>query len=260
MIDLALDIGNTRCKLSNEKSVFRVPHQKSDFTSLLPEILRDFQAEGEQCTWWIASVNRTIFRNVTDWIAQNRPADRVNVLNALNVPIQVDVEFPEKVGVDLLLSAITANEIRDPGRPAIVVDLGTVAKVDLVDENGVFRGGAFAPGLRMGALAMEQQTDALPELDVMEMLHRMETHGIPSVAQNTIAAMQAGLFWGMVGTIRELATRTASTLTIPPEVFLTGGGAKTVRDALGDGFTYVDEMVMKGIWTTIRKLNRDGGR
>ncbi|MDO4857145.1 MAG: type III pantothenate kinase [Thermoguttaceae bacterium] len=254
MISIALDIGNTRCKLSDEKSVFRVPHQDSDFTASFPEILQTLHADEKPCEWWIASVNRNIFRKVTEWLAQNRPGDRVNVLNALNVPIQVDVEFPEKVGVDLLLSAITANEIRDPGRPAIIVDLGTVAKVDLVDENGVFRGGAFAPGLRMGALAMEQQTDALPELDVMEMLHRMETHGIPSVAQNTIAAMQAGLFWGMVGTIRELTARTASTLAIPPQIFLTGGGAKTVRDALGEGFTYVDEMVMKGIWTTIRKL------
>ncbi|MBQ6107676.1 MAG: type III pantothenate kinase [Thermoguttaceae bacterium] len=254
MISIALDIGNTRCKLSDEKSVFRVPHQDSDFTASFPEILQTLHADGKPCEWWIASVNRNIFRKVTEWLAQNRPGDRVNVLNALNVPIQVDVEFPEKVGVDLLLSAITANEIRDPGRPAIIVDLGTVAKVDLVDENGVFRGGAFAPGLRMGAVAMDQQTDALPEIDVMEMLHRMETHGIPSVAQNTIAAMQAGLFWGMVGTIRELTARTASTLAIPPQIFLTGGGAKTVRDALGEGFTYVDEMVMKGIWTTIRKL------
>ena len=215
MISIALDIGNTRCKLSDEKSVFRVPHQDSDFTASFPEILQTLHADGKPCEWWIASVNRNIFRKVTEWLAQNRPGDRVNVLNALNVPIQVDVEFPEKVGVDLLLSAITANEIRDPGRPAIIVDLGTVAKVDLVDENGVFRGGAFAPGLRMGAVAMDQQTDALPEIDVMEMLHRMETHGIPSVAQNTIAAMQAGLFWGMVGTIRELTARTASTLAIP---------------------------------------------
>jgi len=255
MINLALDIGNTRCKFSDGARISAVPHQNPDFTSLFPEVLAGFQTGAESCEWWIASVNRDVFRKVTDWIAKNRPADHVNVLNALNVPIQVDVEFPEKVGVDLLLSAITANEIRDPARPAIIVDLGTVAKVDLVDENGVFRGGAFAPGLRMSAIAMEQQTDALPEIDVSEMLRRMETHGIPTLARNTIAAMQAGLFWGMVGTIRELTARTAATLAIPPQIFLTGGGAKTVRDALGDGFTYVEEMVMKGIWTTIKKTN-----
>ncbi|MDO4425055.1 MAG: type III pantothenate kinase, partial [Planctomycetia bacterium] len=108
------------------------------------------------------------------------------------------------------------------------------------------------PGLRMSALAMEQQTDALPEVDIMEMLNSMTAEEISSVGRNTQEAIRAGLFWGTVGTIRELTAQTTSGLAIPPEVYLTGGGARIIRDALGEGFFYVDEMVMKGIRTTIR--------
>lgn len=252
MLPLALDIGNTRCKFSDGERVAVVSHQKEAFLSRFPDALEMFPGHDKPCEWWIASVNRPVLRKVREWIEKNRPQDVVRGLTFENIPIKIEVDFPEKVGVDRLLAAVTANEIRDPFRPAIVVDLGTAVKVDLVDENGIFRGGAIAPGLRMSAIAMEQQTDALPQLDVEPMLKTMNAREISSVGTNTLAAIQAGLFWGMVGTIRELVTQTAKQLTVPPEIFLTGGGARTVCDGLGDGFFYVDEMVMKGIRTTIR--------
>lgn len=252
MLHLALDIGNTRCKLSDGERIAVVPHQTEAFFPRMAEAVRSFRGSEKPCAWWLASVNRPVLHRVCGWLAAERPEDSVKILTYENIPIQTVVDFPEKVGVDRLLAAVTANEIRDPFRPAIVVDLGTAVKVDLVDENGIFRGGAIAPGLRMSAIAMEQQTDALPQVDVEPMLNDLCARRIPSVGANTLDAIQAGLFWGTVGTIRELVTQTASKLSVSPEVFLTGGGARTVRDGLGDGFFYVDEMVMKGIRTTIR--------
>ncbi|MBE6428812.1 MAG: type III pantothenate kinase [Planctomycetaceae bacterium] len=252
MLQLALDIGNTRCKISDGEVCRSVSHQCSGWVEELAAVVESFRGTDSPCAWWLASVNRPVLRRVTEWLESDRPRDLLHILNFRNIPIQIDVEFPERVGVDRLLAAVTANEIRDPFRPAVVVDLGTAAKVDLVDEKGVFRGGAIAPGLRMSALAMEQQTDALPEVDIMEMLNSMTAEEISSVGRNTQEAIRAGLFWGTVGTIRELTAQTTSGLAIPPEVYLTGGGARIIRDALGEGFFYVDEMVMKGIRTTIR--------
>lgn len=252
MLQLALDIGNTRCKICDGEQVRAVCHQNPDFFEHFAKTMAKFPGTAKPCVWWMASVNRSVLQRVKDWLKKNRPLDAVKVLTYENIPIKMKVDFPEKVGVDRLLAAVTANEIRDPFRPAVVVDLGTAVKVDLVDENGFFCGGAIAPGLRMSAIAMEQQTDALPQVDIESMLNDMAFHEISSVGKNTLDAIQAGLFWGTVGTIRELTAQTAAKLTVPPEVFLTGGGAKTVRDGLGDGFFYVDEMVMKGIRTAIR--------
>ncbi len=252
MLQLALDIGNTRCKLSDGERIAAVPHQTSDFFPRLAQAVQSFRGTESPCVWWIASVNRLVLHRVREWLAVERPQDAAKVLTYENIPIRIAVDSPEKVGVDRLLAAVTANEIRDPFRPAIVVDLGTAVKVDLVDENGVFRGGAIAPGLRMSAIAMEQQTDALPQADVEPMLDDFCTRKIASVGTNTLDALQAGLFWGTVGTIRELSAQTASKLAVPPEIFLTGGGARTIREGLGDGFFYVEEMVMKGIRTAIR--------
>lgn len=253
MLQLALDIGNTRCKISDGENCRVVSHQSLGWLEDFGKAVASFPGAALPCVWWVASVNRPALRLATDWLSRERPQDSLRLLNFQNIPIQIDVEYPEKVGVDRLLAAVTANEIRDPFRPVIVVDLGTAAKVDLVDENGVFRGGAIAPGLRMSAIAMAQQTDALPEVDVMGMLNSMAFDKIPSVGRNTQDAISSGLFWGMVGTIRELTAQTASRLPVPPEVYLTGGGARLIREALGDGFFYVDEMVMKGIRTTIRR-------
>lgn len=252
MLQLSLDVGNTRCKLSDGERVAVISHQKPEFLNDFLPALQTFPGSDSPCVWWLASVNRPVLWQVQDWVKKNRPQDVVKVLTFRNIPIKMEVDFPEKVGVDRLLAAVTANEIRDPFRPAIVVDLGTAVKVDLVDENGIFRGGAIAPGLRMSAIAMEQQTDALPQVDVEPLLNAMTARQIPSVGTSTLAAMEAGLFWGTVGTIRELTAQTASRLAIPPEVFLTGGGSRTIRDGLGDGFFHVDEMVMKGIRITIR--------
>ena len=254
MKQIVLDIGNTRCKISDGIRREAVAHRLGDFPERLAECTVNF-AGSAPCAWWIASVNRPVLAQVRKWLADERPQDLVTVLTYQNIPIRMNVDFPERVGVDRLLAAVAANEIRDPDRPAIVADLGTALKVDLVDRNGVFCGGAIAPGLRMSAVAMEEQTDALPCADVDAMLGSMKAHEISSVGRNTLDAIQAGLFWGTVGTIRELTAQTSARLDTKPQVFLTGGGAGIVRDALGDGFLYVEEMVLKGLWTAVQQLS-----
>ena len=144
MLQLALDIGNTRCKISDGEVCRSVSHQCSGWVEELAAVVESFRGTDSPCAWWLASVNRPVLRRVTEWLESDRPRDLLHILNFRNIPIQIDVEFPERVGVDRLLAAVTANEIRDPFRPAVVVDLGTAAKVDLVDEIPKTRGETLA--------------------------------------------------------------------------------------------------------------------
>ncbi len=56
------------------------------------------------------------------------------------LPIEVRVEQPERVGVDRLLAAVAANRLRREASSAIVIDIGTAITIDLVAPDGAFEG------------------------------------------------------------------------------------------------------------------------
>ena len=67
------------------------------------------------------------------------------LLTSGDLPLVVKLPRPDMVGVDRLLDALAANRLRTPGRPAVVVDVGSAITVDLVDADGAFLGGAILP-------------------------------------------------------------------------------------------------------------------
>jgi type III pantothenate kinase len=166
------------------------------------------------------------------WPASELPVPAI-VRDRSAVPIEVDVEFPDKVGLDRLLSAVAANALRPSSRPAIIVDSGTATTVNFVSAEGIFRGGAILPGLEMSAKALHHYTAVLPLIPVQEL-----GGDVPVLpGRNTREAIRNGLFWGQVGAIRELVRQTClqQNISLPdltgeqdpsdaPWTVLTGGG------------------------------------
>jgi type III pantothenate kinase len=167
-------------------------------------------------------------------------------LNYEDVPIAIHVDEPHRVGIDRLLGAFAANRLRHPQRAAIVVDLGTAITVDLVDAHGAFAGGAILAGIGLSARALAQHTDGLPavKLDSFE-------HVPPALGKSTVKAIHAGVFWGAVGAIRQLAANLAAGLALPPEVFLAGGSSPQVAKVLSASKSWsvrhVPHLVLAGI-------------
>lgn len=145
------------------------------------------------------------------------------------LPLAIDVDYPEKVGIDRLLNAIAANARRQPGQSTIIVDSGTATTVDRVDGRGVFCGGAILPGFEMGAKALHQYTALLPLIQH----HRLHDREPSPIGRNTTAALESGLYWGHVGGVRELITRMSDPAADKaPLVLLTGGAAPVLRPHL----------------------------
>ena len=94
--------------------------------------------------------------------------------------------------------------MRPPGRPAVVIDVGTAITVDLVSAEGAFLGGAILPGIAMSARALHEFTDLLPLVDMSELAAPP-----PALGDSTEAAMRSGLFWGAVGAVRQLIEQLA---------------------------------------------------
>lgn len=244
---LAVDVGNSAVKFAE------FPATGTDGWNLVPVFLQSIGREAEpsghvaqlsaeaRC-WLVASVHRDAERQLARWVATCRPQDRYHLLQYGDLPIDLDVEFPERVGIDRLAAAVAANHFRDPNRPAIVVDAGSAVTVDLVSAAGVFLGGAILPGIAMSAQNLAGNTDALP-------LVRFTTADAapPALGKNTEAAILSGLFWGTVGAIRELVAQLSATLDTSPQVFVTGGSIESTASPFLPGAQTVPNLVLTGV-------------
>ena len=62
------------------------------------------------------------------------------------VPVAMDVEGAETGGADRALGGVRRDRLMPPGRPGLVVSCGTAITVERVTPQGVWQGGAIAPG------------------------------------------------------------------------------------------------------------------
>lgn len=138
------------------------------------------------------------------------------------------------MGVDRLADVLAANRLRQPDRPAIVVDYGSAITVNLISRRGAFVGGAILPGIDMTARALHAFTDGLPLVDVTDAPEVLE--------RSTIGAIRFGLYWGAVGAVREVIARLDPNYE-STQIFLTGGGAPALAAELGQGTSWQPQFV-----------------
>ena len=200
----------------------------------------DTTGDGGHLRWHIGSVNRPAASRLIDWLRDHRPDDEIMLLTSGDLPLAVKLPRPDMVGVDRLLDALAANRLRTPGRPAVVVDVGSAITVDLIDAGGAFLGGAILPGIAMSARALHEFTDLLPQIDMAELAEPP-----PALGTATVAAMRSGLFWGAVGAVRQLVEQLTGNRDA--EVFLTGGAGPVVAQLMGTSARYVPHLTLAGI-------------
>jgi type III pantothenate kinase len=125
---------------------------------------------------------------------------------------------PREVGADRIVNAVAAYEHWRQG--CIIVDFGTATTFDLVTPKGEYAGGAIAPGVTTSADALYEAAAKLPRVEIVR----------PStvIGRNTVASMQAGLFYGYVGLVDEIVTRMLKQVDHPCKVIATGGLAPLI--------------------------------
>ncbi len=127
------------------------------------------------------------------------------------MPIQYD--NPREVGADRIVNAVAAYE---RWRSALViVDFGTATTFDAVSEQGVYLGGAIAPGLKISLDALSRTASMLPRVELVEPR--------TVIGRTTVTSMQSGIFYGYVGLVDGLVERMRAELGGDPRVVATGG-------------------------------------
>lgn len=244
---VAVDIGNTMVKLGIAEPP---PRQGPPRFSRLAEFLTA-EFEGDVLSqflppaphaWRVASVHRAAERKLAAWVAAARAGDDYHLLARRDLPLAVDVESPDRVGMDRLAAAVAANHLRDAAHPAIVIDAGTAITVDAVSAAGAFLGGIILPGFRMTARALAADTDLLPLADAA-----FQAAPPSVIGKSTVAAIRSGIFWGGVGALRELVARIRGELDGEPQLFVTGGDAELLMGFVHPHARFFPELVLAGI-------------
>lgn len=157
--------------------------------------------------------------------------------SGIRLPFDLLVRNPDRLGGDRIGAASGVVSLNH--REAVIVDAGTAVTVDILSREG-FLGGSIFPGIDMLLESLHDGTDMLPRVG-----YRGSVPEIPG--DDTAGAMAAGAFWGWIGAVRELVTRSLSSFSGRCPVFVTGGNAGLVAPHCTGDVTVDEDLVFRGL-------------
>lgn len=196
--------------------------------------------EGAGASWAVSSVNPPLARRLATFLNERGAGSVRWFLTAAEVPVPKDVEGAETGGADRALAVLGGSRLLGAGAPALVVMCGTAITVERVTAAGVWQGGAIAMGLGLCARSLHHFTAQLPLVS--------PDQTAPAWGRSTEPSLEAGVFWGTVGAVRELLARQRPDLGGEPRVVWTGGDAELLASAVeGSSALVVPDLVLRGL-------------
>lgn len=140
------------------------------------------------------------------------------VVPGVRTGITIKVESPKEVGADRIVNSVAAAE--EFGGPAIVVDLGTATKFEVISEHAEYLGGVIAPGIQISADALFERCAKLARIEI----------ATPDyvIGKDTVSHIRAGLTYGNADMVDGLVARIAHEMRAKPKVIATGGFASLI--------------------------------
>jgi type III pantothenate kinase len=254
---IVADLGNSRLKwgrVAPDGLLGATVALPTDDPDAWASAWEDWGLTGTGSSWSVASVNPPLADRLGRFL-ESRGVGPIRWHRAASeVLVRHNLEHPSTAGADRALAVVGALNIHQGRGPGLVVSCGTAITVERISIDGVWQGGAIAPGLGPMAKALHLLTAQLPEVAPRE--------GPDPVGRSTIPALEAGVFWGVVGAIRELLTRQSSGLATPPWLIWTGGDAPTfARWVEWPGAEVVPHLVLEGLCREgLRAQDSDSGQ
>jgi type III pantothenate kinase len=123
--------------------------------------------------------------------------DPIVIEPGVRTGIRIDYDNPKEVGADRIANAIGAFDIY--GGPTIIADFGTATTCDAVSADGVYLGGAIAPGIEVSMDALVGRAAAL---------RAVELRAPRSVlGKSTVESIQSGAVYGFAAQVDGLCDR-----------------------------------------------------
>ena len=252
-MNVEVDIGNTNLKCGifcpkgrDEHKTLRLPTGRLRLgKNFLRELLHwtTMDVHSTPITWRIAPTGSFPWQELKAEILKIRPHDKFKIVARKNIPLKIDVDSPQKVGIDRLLAAFAS--VKTYGNaPMLIVDAGSAITVDVV-QNQTFCGGAILPGLTALSETYPKISEKLPLVPLLP----ISESSYPG--KNTKDAIQCGLHWGTIGAIRQFYEMFSSQKK-DIRLVLTGGDADYLLPGLAhvipsQRIEYNEFLVLEGI-------------
>lgn len=247
---LCLDIGNTQIfggVFDNEKIVLqfrkssRLSSSSDEIGIFLREALRENKINPETISGIaMCSVVPDIVYSIRNGCIKYFGIDPFILQAGVKTGLKIKYLNPLEVGSDRIANAIAAINLH-PNKNIVVIDFGTATTFDIISKEKEYLGGAIVPGIRISMEALESRTAKLPAVEIAQ----------PEkvIGKTTKDSIQAGLFYGHIGTIKEIISRVAEEAFDKQKPFVigTGGFANMFNDT--NLFNTINpELVLRGIY------------
>ena len=172
------------------------------------------------------------------------------VITHRNAGIKLEVDSPREVGTDRICN--TAAVVELAGCPSIVGDIGSATNYDVVDEEGVFIGGAIAPGPETAARNLFERAALLKETTF--------TAPKSPIGRDTPTNLQSGIMLGAIDVIDGMFNRIKTeTGWDNPHSIITGGFGKLISPHLKTEHTLISTLTLDGVWIIYEKSAKSSG-
>lgn len=248
---LCLDIGNSHIfggVFKNDKLLLRFRYATvSSITSdqlgvFLKNALRENDFDFKQITMIaICSVVPSLDYSLVAACKKYFKIEPFILTSSTKTKIKIKTKNPTENGADIIAGIVAANHYY-PNKNLIVLDLGTVTTISAVTKNREYLGTTFIPGLNTAMNSLGANAAKLFTVEIMK------PH--TALGRSTTESIQAGLFFGHLGAIKEITSRITEEVFSPakevPTLIATGGFAHLFKSE--KLFDYLDpNLILQGI-------------
>lgn len=245
---LVIDVGNTnitfgvyedKTLVTTFRLMTKTPRTSDEYGVMITELLNKNRIDVKKIEGVIiASVVPNVMHALVGAVKRYIHEYVIIVGPGVKTGIKIITENPREIGPDRIVDAVAAYEIY--GGPILVIDFGTATTYDLVTENGCFSAGITAPGIKISAKALWEDTAKLPEIEIKK--------PTSILAQETISSMQAGLVFGQIGQTEYIINRVRQESGFENlKVVATGGLGRIIAEETSLIQTYNSTLTLEGL-------------
>ncbi len=153
--------------------------------------------------------------------------------------LKILVHNPKELGADRVANAVGAIQLY-PNQNLVIFDFGTANTLCVVTKNKEYIGGLITPGIRLSMEVLEERTAKLPSVEIK----------VPEVllGKNTVEQIQAGLYYSVLGMVKEIVTSLSQTTLAGQEFLVIGtGGFSRLFEQAGIFDVIESDLVLVGL-------------
>lgn len=253
---LTIDIGNTHTKLGsvdeslNVNMICRIPTDRDDtedgYVARISQIMSVKNID--PCSFEdiiISSVVPPVTASIKKAIKIITGKDPLILGQGIRSDLKIDIPGGV-IAPDLEATAVAAR-VYYP-LPSIIINMGTATTITVVDENGVYIGGAILPGVGTSLNALTDKTSLLPGIEIEA--------PTKAIANETVDSMKSGIVYGSAGAIDGIIDHfTAELGKTPASLVATGGIGHLIEQYCRHDITLDDDLLLKGLYYIWEKRN-----